>query len=451
MTEMLLRAGAVSAVAAVAFFAIPAWANDAAFGGRGADPMPMTNDAIEMVEEHVVLRADADKRHWDVTVDFVFRNTSDEKVELTMGFPFVANDGEGDLATPTGAKYPEGGEPVVWDFRTWVQGDEVKVRRERAAPNPRLPELHYDIVYLRDVTFAPGETVKVKNTYRHGISESVMQDAWLEYVLRTGGLWKGGKIGRSRLEVHAPPALRLPPDGWVAYHQDRDGKATQEMMKFDIKPAGGRIQRTASGTSITWDLRDFAPKDDLLVTFVWEEAASNFHHLDRDAYSDDKLAAMSKEELRVARNTISARHGYVFKAPDLRDHFATMWWYGPNPDFDLDEKLTATEKALIRRIKELEGKAASRPASDPLKTKTIPRTADAEPVAEPTPTTPPTTAPTTVPPAAPKSRGCSTAPSNEGTGNLWTLVLLLGGVCSRQGWRQAHRTFARTTRLSTPY
>ena len=35
--------------------ALPAVANDSSFGGAGALPMPIKNDAIRMVEEHVVI------------------------------------------------------------------------------------------------------------------------------------------------------------------------------------------------------------------------------------------------------------------------------------------------------------------------------------------------------------------------------------------------------------
>ncbi|HEY2660662.1 MAG TPA: YARHG domain-containing protein [Caulobacteraceae bacterium] len=42
-----------------------------------------------------------------------------------------------------------------------------------------------------------------------------------------------------------------------------------------------------------------------------------------------ELAGLSAADLRIARNEIYARHGYVFHAADLRDHFAHFAWYAP--------------------------------------------------------------------------------------------------------------------------
>lgn len=41
------------------------------------------------------------------------------------------------------------------------------------------------------------------------------------------------------------------------------------------------------------------------------------------------VAGLSKEELRLMRNEIMARHGYVFKSDDLRSHFMAEPWYFP--------------------------------------------------------------------------------------------------------------------------
>jgi Na+-transporting methylmalonyl-CoA/oxaloacetate decarboxylase gamma subunit len=42
-----------------------------------------------------------------------------------------------------------------------------------------------------------------------------------------------------------------------------------------------------------------------------------------------ELAPLSPAALRIARNEIYARRGYIFKAADLREHFAAFGWYRP--------------------------------------------------------------------------------------------------------------------------
>ncbi|MGN1385559.1 MAG: YARHG domain-containing protein [Bacillus sp. (in: firmicutes)] len=67
-------------------------------------------------------------------------------------------------------------------------------------------------------------------------------------------------------------------------------------------------------------------------------------------YSD--IAGLSKAELRIARNEIYARHGYIFKSEDLQDYFSSQAWYSPDPNYT--DNLSAVEKANVEFIKEYE-------------------------------------------------------------------------------------------------
>lgn len=42
-----------------------------------------------------------------------------------------------------------------------------------------------------------------------------------------------------------------------------------------------------------------------------------------------ELAGLSKSDLRIMRNTIYARHGYIFKSDDLTEYFSNFSWYKP--------------------------------------------------------------------------------------------------------------------------
>lgn len=46
-----------------------------------------------------------------------------------------------------------------------------------------------------------------------------------------------------------------------------------------------------------------------------------------------EFSEMSKEDLRLARNTVFAKYGRVFKSKDLKEHFAQQDWYNENPSF----------------------------------------------------------------------------------------------------------------------
>lgn len=45
-----------------------------------------------------------------------------------------------------------------------------------------------------------------------------------------------------------------------------------------------------------------------------------------------ELAALSPGELEIMRNEIYARHGWIFRRPDLRNHFESQPWYRPRSD-----------------------------------------------------------------------------------------------------------------------
>lgn len=64
-------------------------------------------------------------------------------------------------------------------------------------------------------------------------------------------------------------------------------------------------------------------------------------------------------ELRIMRNEIYARHGYIFKLPELRDYFMKQSWYVPVSE-DVTNSLTSIEKENIELIKRYEEYIGSR-------------------------------------------------------------------------------------------
>ena len=64
----------------------------------------------------------------------------------------------------------------------------------------------------------------------------------------------------------------------------------------------------------------------------------------------------TKEELRILRNTIYAKYGYIFKSRDLTYIFSKSEWYKPqfdNGDF-IKEKMNKTEECYLELIRNLE-------------------------------------------------------------------------------------------------
>lgn len=56
---------------------------------------------------------------------------------------------------------------------------------------------------------------------------------------------------------------------------------------------------------------------------------------------------------RIVRNEIYARHGYIFKSPELKQQFESKNWYKPNANFS-EKELKQIEKKNVQYLKEFE-------------------------------------------------------------------------------------------------
>lgn len=70
-------------------------------------------------------------------------------------------------------------------------------------------------------------------------------------------------------------------------------------------------------------------------------------------YEYGELLEKQSSELRIIRNEIFARHGYIFKSEDLAEYFGKKKWYKPQFD-NVDSYLTVDEKEYIKVILQAE-------------------------------------------------------------------------------------------------
>ena len=66
-----------------------------------------------------------------------------------------------------------------------------------------------------------------------------------------------------------------------------------------------------------------------------------------------ELRGYTKEELKLMRNEIFARHGFIFKTDKMQKHFAAKQWYEPKYN-DVNSMLTDIEQQNIKMIQQLE-------------------------------------------------------------------------------------------------
>jgi hypothetical protein len=66
-----------------------------------------------------------------------------------------------------------------------------------------------------------------------------------------------------------------------------------------------------------------------------------------------ELVSISASNLRIIRNSIFAKHGYVFHDAELKDYFSRQSWYRPRSNYS-DSELSIIEKDNINIIKKIE-------------------------------------------------------------------------------------------------
>lgn len=69
----------------------------------------------------------------------------------------------------------------------------------------------------------------------------------------------------------------------------------------------------------------------------------------------EQLRLMTKTELRILRNEVFARKGYVFRSKELATYFENKVWYKPMPGKEV--VLTDNEQAFVDNIKIVEAEA----------------------------------------------------------------------------------------------
>lgn len=84
-----------------------------------------------------------------------------------------------------------------------------------------------------------------------------------------------------------------------------------------------------------------------------DESEYKYEYLREREMTYDDVEGKSAEELRLMRNYIFARRGYIFESEDLKEYFERFSWYVPLY-YDVTPRLSDIEKYNVNFIKEFE-------------------------------------------------------------------------------------------------
>lgn len=214
-------------------FPITAQADDASLGRRGETVRVLHNDQVAMVEETVTLTLVGVYRT-KVDATFVFRNDGPAKTVL-MGFPEGLPDPQRDHF---------GDDLGLHDFKTWIDGRPIPVKREKGWPGGQDDgsASQYPYWWTWELPFAARETRVVRNSYwvkNHYWSNGTVLTG---YILETGASWKGA-VGRVKVALDLGPVLPF--------------------QLEQVKPAGYRFE----DGKLVWEWSGLEPKQNIEVLF----------------------------------------------------------------------------------------------------------------------------------------------------------------------------------------
>lgn len=66
--------------------------------------------------------------------------------------------------------------------------------------------------------------------------------------------------------------------------------------------------------------------------------------------TDTEVSNLSQSDLRIMRNEIYARHGFIFQSKEMANYFSSQSWYTPKY-YNVTDRLSAIEKNNIAMIK----------------------------------------------------------------------------------------------------
>ncbi len=317
--------------------AVSGLANDALVLSMGDTIHPVTETVIQIERENLVISYNETTRLWDVEVDFIFYNPTDQPRKEQVAFVNYAVPYEDFNHRITG-------------FTTRVNGVTLPfTRREESGKHPDLPWEGSTEYFISTITFQPGYT---RVNHKYSYSGIIGTYYGFSYVLTTAKKWKGPiKYFSLTIELPENSSVGKPELALVPYGQFKKDRYDRCFFRR------GGFFFTAT---------DFVPETDLWVKilvlpyYLYSEyplagREISMHTLLYDELNPTELADLTKEELRILRNAIYAWHGYKFADPELTAYFLRQSWYFPEDD-NAKIRLTELQSKNVELLLAYEGR-----------------------------------------------------------------------------------------------
>lgn len=150
-------------------------------------------------------------------------------------------------------------------------------------------------------------------------------------------LFATGKLGGSEDDEDDEDDIEMDDRG----ESRRERRQRRDTIEYDTRSSATPVQEEMANTMEVVEQVDITEKH-------------SDYNLDSRLLTDNELLQMSKAELRLLRNEIYARHGYIFQSKDLREYFSRQSWYYGHITNQNDVPLNTTERKNVELIKRYE-------------------------------------------------------------------------------------------------
>ncbi|GAB6560836.1 TcaA 3rd/4th domain-containing protein [Bacillus mobilis] len=138
-------------------------------------------------------------------------------------------------------------------------------------------------------------------------------------------------------------------DGSTTIYLERNGESGRETTKVETVTAlpsyNLPFQKKSTEKTVVYNVTPTPTTRYVYNGFIFPDS-------DIRKLTSVDLAYVSKEQLKIARNEIYARHGHIFQTKDMQAYFSKQSWYRENPYFT--GKLTDIESYNVELIKSRE-------------------------------------------------------------------------------------------------
>jgi hypothetical protein len=306
-------------------------ANDAFLGSRGGNVFPIIrNESIRMVKEEIKIVMGKDSCR--VYCKFWFKNMGTKAENVFMGFPNYFED------------IAQGSNPLR-DFTCTVNGQKTEFDKQTQTTEvENIPDLkRYEKWFCWNVQFKPGETVLVENNYNGDLGGSADGTCSFSYLIGTAQTWSSTIA-----------------NGKVVFDYSKiASKAFVDTTFYSDKTLPIGIERNIYNDSTVFSYNNYLPKWDetLKVNLLcyWKCPYGELQKIftESPTLGNIKIKTLSNQTLRLMRNEVFARHGYIFSDTKLKNYFTSQSWYKPDPTFNPNQ-LNEFELLFLKYIKNLE-------------------------------------------------------------------------------------------------